>query len=188
MGIITRTDKNGTRQNKTGISMGSINCRTISEPYHFVMGAAKLRCPWKYRARGEPNTVAATLQHYKGTLQTTTKNIPARRLHFEDQEGLVSNHNAQWLGNWIATRRPVSYESNKQAKQHSIENTPGITKWFRPKDKTTPRLCSWKRDQLRSDPFSKKKREKCHSQGYQPTLKHFLSLHGVLYNTNSLLH
>ena len=128
-----------------------------------------------------PNTI-------KELFKLQPKTCPWEDYIFEDLEGLVSNHNAQWLGNWIATRRPVSYESIKQAKQHSIENTPGITKWFRPKDKTTPRLCSWKRDQLRSDPFSKKKREKCHSQGYQPTLKHFLSLHGVLYNTNSLLH
>ena len=131
--------------------------------------------------RRHPNTI-------NELFKLQPKTCPREDYIFEDLEGLVSNHNAQWLGNWIATRRPVSYESNKQAKQHSIENTPGITKWFRPKDKTTPRLCSWKRDQLRSDPFSKKKREKCHSQGYQPTLKHFLSLHGVLYNTNSLLH
>ena len=107
------------------------------------------------------------------------KTCPREDYIFHDLEGLLSNENAKWLGNWIETRRPVIYESIKQAKQYAIEHTPGIINWFRPKD-NTPRLRRWKRDHLRNDPFSKKKRQKSHSTGYQPTMKHFLSLRNIL--------
>ena len=131
----------------------------------------------------KPEAHQILLQRHRNTIKALfklqPKTCPREEYIFNDLEGLVSNDNAQWLGHWIATRKPVIYASIKQAKQHAIENTPGIIQWFRPKD-STPRLSNWKRDHLRNDPFSKKKRQKSHSTGYQPTMKHFLSLHNSL--------
>ena len=166
---------------KTALSMGASFCGTLSEPNQYIMGAAKQWCPWQYTEQEQNQTM---LQRHQNTIQklfkVQPKTCPREAYIFKYLKGLVSSDNDQFLGNQIAARQPVFIKSIQQANLHTIDNTSGIIRWFRPNDTATPSLSSWKRDHLRDDPFSKQQRQIHKSQGYQPTLKHFLTLHNVL--------
>jgi len=122
------------------------------------------------------------VQRHRNTIRELlllqSRTCPREAYIFQNPEELLSNEDAKILGNWIATRGPAIQASIKHVSRNAIENTPGILQWFHP-IATIPPQNNWTRDQLRNDPFSKKKRQKTTSQDYHPTLKHFLTLHNA---------
>ena len=99
-----------------------------------------------------------------------------------DPKTLLQKNSTMELGNWIAAHKPAIHLSIKRAKEQDIQHTNIITKWFKPLKNTISGLLRWKRDRLRHDPYSKKKRHKQISTGFQTPLTRYLSLNSTFSN------
>ena len=100
----------------------------------------------------------------------------------EDPTALLQKTSTTELGNWIAAHKPAIHLSIKRAKEQDTQSNT-ITKWFKPLKNKISGLLRWKRDRLQHDPYSKKKRHKQISTGFQTPLTRYLSLNSTFSNT-----
>ena len=82
------------------------------------------------------------------------------------------------LETWIVTRKPVILQSITMAKIRDTTKVSSITKWFRPIEMRNPeksKVGLWHQDNLRHDPFSKKKKNR-KKNSHQSSINSYLSL------------
>ena len=122
-------------------------------------------------------TISTLLSHKPRCLARDQDLFPA------DPKALLQKTSTTELGNWIAAHKPAIHLSIKRAKEQDIQHTSTITKWFKPLTNTISGLLRWKRDRLQHDPYSKKKRHKQISTGFQTPLTRYLSLNSTFSNS-----